>query len=151
MSADSLYTPILIQYSKESRFSSLPPAESIKDYVHIKGNNPVCGDSIEWYVLFNGDLIKDIRYKVAGCLISKASAGILCELIIGKSVTYFSHTFIELKALLAINKEVIPPSATKLKENPWMALVQVKDYPARQKCALLAWNTLANLIERQSV
>ncbi len=150
MSVDALYTPLLIRYSKDERFSTPPSKNDLESYTSHKGNNPVCGDSIEWFVQVDNSIITDIRFKVEGCLISKASAGLLANLVVKKSIDYFFDKNAELKKLLS-DKSVPHPTEDALNCEHWLSLAQVKSYQARQKCALLAWETLAKAIDNDMV
>ncbi len=82
--------------------------------------NPFCGDRLQMGVRLAGDRVVDVRFNGAGCAISQASASMLTDEIMGKT----------LDELAAITKDDI------------FAMLGIPLSPARQKCALLAWEVL---------
>ncbi len=104
---------------------------------HQTGFNPLCGDKIVLHVQENNGLVQDLSFEGTGCAISIASASLMTEALKGKSVE-------EVKALFAAFQDVVMgvsteslPSIGKL-----AVLAGVAEFPARVKCATLAWHTL---------
>jgi nitrogen fixation NifU-like protein len=88
--------------------------------------NPFCGDRLQMGVRLEGDRVVDVRFNGTGCAISQASASMLTDEIMGKT----------LAELAAITKDDI------------FAMLGITLSPARQKCALLAWEVLRKGILR---
>ncbi len=110
-----------------------------------RGINPSCGDDITLKLSIEDGVIKDGAYVGDGCAISQASADIMLDLIIGKTVEEAAH-------LSDIFLRMIKGSATEeeieeLEEAG--ALMDVSHMPARVKCAVLAWHTLEQLLHEK--
>ena len=109
--------------------------------------NPLCGDEITLQVAFNGNGVGDLRFSGRGCSISQASASMMTQLVKGKDVS-------EVNALRHRFREMILGDATALtdeKLGSLRALSGVARFPARVKCALLAWNALENALAGRGV
>lgn len=98
--------------------------------------NPTCGDEITLRVRLDGSTVADISYESQGCSISQASASVLNDLVVGKTVgegQLIQEAFLELmqsKGQGEGDEEVLEDA---------VAFVGVSKYPARVKCALLSW------------
>lgn len=142
MGVQSLYTGYLVKKSRDKERSGAP--ENPGDYITKTGNNPVCGDRITWYVQMDGRNITDIRYELKGCLISTASASFLAEIAAGKTIDDVVSFMQQLAEVIKPNAK--EPSEAELKQHNWLALAQIRAYPTRKKCVLLAWETLLELL-----
>lgn len=137
--ADDLYKEIILDhYRSKKNKRRLEPA----DY-HQEGVNPSCGDDIELFIKTDGGTIREITYDGIGCSICTASANMLCEALVGQSIDYASRVLARFKGMLtrAENPD-FPDSASDLE-----AMQGVRDFPVRIKCALLAWNTLDEILK----
>ena len=109
----------------------------------VEMRNPLCGDEIDLQVSFDGDGIRDVRFSGRGCSISQASASMMTQLIKGKSSA-------EIDALRARFRELIlgdKSAVTDKSLGSLRALAGVSRFPARVRCALLAWNALESALE----
>ena len=98
--------------------------------------NPTCGDEITLRVRLEDGTVADVSYETLGCSISQASASVLTDLVVGRSVTD------SLKVLAAFQEMTqgrgqVEPDEDVLEDA--VAFAGVSKYPARVKCALLAW------------
>ncbi|MDP9176203.1 MAG: SUF system NifU family Fe-S cluster assembly protein [Gemmatimonadota bacterium] len=103
--------------------------------------NPLCGDEVALHVKVEGDKLSDVRFSGRGCSISQASASMMTQLVKGKSASEIAElgdTFRDLVMGTAPAGE----SAATGKLGSLCALGGVSRFPARVKCALLAWNAL---------
>jgi nitrogen fixation NifU-like protein len=138
---DNLYSDIIIHhYKSQSWRGKLHNATH-----HITGRNATCGDEITLYFsLSDNGIIKDIRFTGKGCMISQASASIMCETVKGKTINEISKLYKVIGNLLE------PPfkdfTEEEVRKNEYLALSDIHNYPARKKCALLAWKTLIKAI-----
>ena len=110
-----------------------------------KGHNPNCGDEIEIEVKLDGDIIKDMSFTGHGCAISQASASIMIDTLRGKNIKQAKEiikTFIEM-----IKRETKDEEDIKKLEDA-IAFKNVSNMPARVKCALLAWHTMEDLLDK---
>ena len=103
-----------------------------------RGINPSCGDDITLELDIRDGVIKGGSFTGSGCAVSQASADIMLELIIGKTVEEAKH-YQEL-FMKMIGGEINDDELEELEEAG--ALQSVAKMPARVKCAVLSWRTL---------
>ena len=110
-----------------------------------KGHNPNCGDEIELQIKLDGDKIADMAFTGHGCAISQSSTSIMIDVLKGKTIEEAKkiiETFINM-----IKRE--PQTEEDLKKlDEAIAFKNVANMPARVKCALLAWHTLEDLLNK---
>ncbi len=139
-----LYQQVILDHNKSPRnFGALENAAS------AEGFNPLCGDSIKLYLVVNDGMVEDLRFEGSGCAISKASASIMTTLVKGKSVSEAQKMFDVFHNLVTEGADAGNDSVELGK----MAVFEgVREFPARVKCASLAWHTLHNaLLGKESV
>ena len=129
---DALYQEIILDHYKNPHHKGL--REPFEAQVHHL--NPTCGDEITLRIHLESDKIADVSYDSEGCSISQASASVLTDLLIGKSLEQASSTYDEFLRLMQ-SKGQIEPDEDVLEDG--IAFAGVSKYPARVKCALLAW------------
>lgn len=109
------------------------------------GHNPNCGDEITLELKVNGDVIEDMAFSGHGCAISQASTSIMIDTLKGKTIK-------EAKEIIKIFIEMIKRETTseeKLKKlEDAIAFRNVSNMPARVKCALLAWHTVEDMLNK---
>lgn len=110
-----------------------------------KGHNPNCGDEIELEIKLNKNVIEDLAFTGHGCAISQASTSIMIDTLRGKSIE-------EAKYIIKMFIEMIKRETKDKKEleklGDAIALKNVSNMPARVKCALLAWHTLEEMLNK---
>ena len=107
--------------------------------------NPLCGDEIVLHVAFDGETIRDLSFSGRGCSISQASASMMTQLIKGKSTA-------EIDLLRARFREMVMGGAAAGEDGALGSLKSlsgVSKFPARVKCALLAWNALETALDER--
>lgn len=129
---DSLYQEIILEHYRKPHHRGL--REPFEAEVHHL--NPTCGDEITLRVHLDGDEVADVSYDGHGCSISQASASVMADLVIGKSVDDALEVHGEFLRLMQSKGEGEPDE--DLLEDA-VAFAGVSRYPARIKCALLAW------------
>lgn len=109
------------------------------------GKNPLCGDQYNVYIKVNDNIITDVKFDGAGCAISKASASLMTTLVKGKTTQEADKLFEDFQKVITtkIEDEVDTEQFGKL-----IVLAGVREFPARVKCAGLAWHTLHSAIEK---
>lgn len=113
------------------------------------GFNQLCGDRLTVYLNLENNTIKDISFTGSGCAISMASASLMSETLKGKTEQEAQLFFQNFHELLTHEKE---PTHAIAAFNKLTVFSGVKAYPARVKCATLAWHTLqAALIQQTAV
>ena len=92
-------------------------------------------------------LVKDVAFEGVGCAISTASASMMTDMVVGKTEAEAQALFHQFQDLVT-RKE--PPTADELAAMEKLAaLTGVRAFPARVKCATLAWHTLAAALDEQ--
>ncbi len=128
-----LYQEVIFDHYKKPRnFHKLQGADCCAD-----GNNPLCGDRFTVYLKLKDDRIEDVSFQGCGCAISTASASLMTEVLKGKTVADAQHLFQGFHAMVTESGVSFHPELGKLE-----VLGGVREFPARVKCATLAWHTL---------
>lgn len=112
--------------------------------LHADGHNPLCGDKLTVALNITDDIVTDIRFEGSGCAISKASASLMTEGIKGKTVDEVKALFERFHQLVTDQQAPTDASLGKL-----AVFAGVRDYPARVKCAILAWHTLLAAVDKK--
>lgn len=134
-----LYQEIIIDHNRNPR-NHHPMDDATTE---ANGFNPLCGDKLTLYLKLKDEKITDISFVGCGCAISQASASLMTEALEGKSVGEAHTIFNRFHHMLTQDGET--ESLDKLQ-----VLAGVKAYPARVKCATLAWHTLEAALNKQS-
>lgn len=132
---NELYQEVILDHNRSPKnFRKMDDADR-----KVEGYNPLCGDHYTVYVKFDNDTIKDISFDGSGCAISKASASVMTTVVKGKSKKEADEMFEFFHKLVKgeINPMEYVESLGKL-----AAFSGVSEFPARVKCASLAWHTL---------
>ena len=134
-----LYQQVILDHNKNPRnFHEMADATT-----HVDGYNPLCGDHYTVYLKVEGDTIREVSFTGSGCAISKASASVMSSALKGKTKTEADELFETFHRL--VTGEVSGLSAAEL--GRLAAFSGVSEFPARVKCATLAWHTLRNGLE----
>ncbi len=107
--------------------------------------NPTCGDEIVLRVRMDGDRIAEVSHETLGCSISQASASVLTDLVVGKSVGE-SWKVLQAFQEMAQGRGRVEPDEDVLGDG--VAFAGVAKYPARVKCALLGWMAFKDAVVR---
>jgi len=102
-----------------------------------EGHNPLCGDNVKVYLRVEDGVIRDAGFEGGGCAIATASASLMTEMLKGKRVDEVAHLFEEFHDMVTGEKPAASAQLGKLE-----VLAGVREFPARVKCATLAWHTL---------
>ncbi|MCB1826894.1 MAG: SUF system NifU family Fe-S cluster assembly protein [Coxiellaceae bacterium] len=131
---NELYRELIIDHGRRPRnFGESDSANHVKE-----GFNPLCGDKLTLYLLEEDGVIRDIKFNGVGCAISMASASMMSELLIGK-------TLVEAEQIFKAFHQLVTQGSTDINlENlgKLKVLAGVAEFPARVKCATLSWHTL---------
>ncbi len=103
---------------------------------HVDGNNPLCGDKITVFVKVEGKRVVDVSFQGVGCAISKSSASLMTDALKGKSVDEARQLYTAFHDMVTREGDVDPETLGKLR-----VFAGVGEFPARVKCATLAWRT----------
>jgi nitrogen fixation protein NifU and related proteins len=140
---DSLYQDVILDHNKSPHnFRKLGDANRRAD-----GYNPLCGDHYTVYLRVRDGIIEEASFEGSGCAISKASASVMSSLLKGKSEDE-ANGLIDLFQNLVTGR--IDPMEDADRLGKLAAFGGVSEYPARVKCASLAWHTLRAAIENRN-
>ena len=133
---DDLYQEIILDHSKRPRNCHTMDDATRK----ADGYNPLCGDKLKLFLKMDGDVVRDLSFVGSGCAISTASASLMTETLKGKSREEALQMMERFHDLLTTDVPVTKDLG-KLK-----VFGGVREYPARVKCATLAWHTLKSAL-----
>ena len=126
-----LYQQVILDHCKHPRnFHELTTMTC-----SAQGQNPLCGDQLKLFLAVEGDQIKDISFLGSGCCISKASASLLTESVKGKTKADVNKMFDQVHQMVTTGE--INGDVGKL-----AVFAGVHKFPARVKCAILAWHAV---------
>ncbi len=133
-----LYQQVILDHNKNPRnFHELEGATA-----RVDGYNPLCGDHYTVFLKVDGDTIEEVSFTGNGCAISKASASVMSSTVKGKSKNEAEQLFDTFHKLVTGESG---PGAADL--GRLAAFSGVSEFPARVKCATLAWHTLRSALE----
>jgi nitrogen fixation NifU-like protein len=132
VSTESMYQEIILDHYKHPHHRGLRDPYDAE----VRHLNPTCGDEITLRVRLDGEKVADVSYEGEGCSISQASASVLADLVIGRSLPEASAAYDAFLTLMQ-SKGQVEPDEDVLEDA--VAFAGVSKYPARVKCALLAW------------
>ncbi len=136
MQLDDLYRQVIMDHYQNPRNQG----ELDTDALTVDMRNPSCGDEIRLQLIVDGGVVKDVRFKGAGCSISMASASMMSEAIKGLPIEKALKLAEEFRLL-------VKGSIVESEELGDLETLQgVSKFPARIKCALLAWNAFERAV-----
>ena len=134
-----LYQEVILDHNRSPRnFGPLEDANR-----QAEGHNPICGDRLTIAVKVDEGVVTDVRFQGSGCAISQASASLMTEGIKGKTLVEARALFDRFHRL--VTDQTAPADDAAL--GKLTVFAGVRDYPARVKCAILAWHTLRAAVD----
>jgi nitrogen fixation NifU-like protein len=135
-----LYQEVILEHSKAPRNFRKPASANH----HAEGYNPLCGDRCSVFLDVEGDAIRDIGFQGSGCAISRASASMMTQSVKGKSKEQAARLFEQFHRLVTGDADAV----TNAQDLGKLAVFAgVSKFPARVKCATLAWHTLQSALQ----
>jgi nitrogen fixation NifU-like protein len=141
MKLEQMYQEIILDHYRNPHHSGLREPFDAESYQI----NPTCGDEVRLRVALDGDRVTDVSYDAIGCSISQAATSVLTDLVIGRTVDESKSTmdaFVE----MVQSRGQVEPDEEVLQDA--VAFAGVSRYPARVKCALLAWMAFKDAVGR---
>ena len=135
-----LYREIILEHSEAPRNYRKPATVNQE----AEGYNPLCGDRCTVYLDVEDGAIKDIGFQGSGCAISRASASMMTQSVKGKSKAEAAELFDWFHRLVTGDQDAIAQASAMGK---LAVFAGVSKFPARVKCATLAWHTLQSALE----
>ncbi|HEX7151123.1 MAG TPA: SUF system NifU family Fe-S cluster assembly protein [Thermoanaerobaculia bacterium] len=141
MSSDlrELYQQVILDHNRNPR-NYREMADATR---RIEGYNPLCGDHYTVFLSLEGDTIREVSFTGSGCAISKASASVMSTTVKGKTKEEATRLFDTFHRLVTGDASGL--SAADL--GRLAAFSGVSEFPARVKCATLAWHTLRTALD----
>jgi len=137
-----LYQEVIIDHSRRPRnFGPLPGHNH-----RAEGFNPLCGDRLTLYLKTSNGIIEAASFEGSGCAISTASASLLTEALKGRNEKQAEALFASFHALVTGE----PTASDAVPLGKLQVLAGVQEFPARIKCATLAWHTLLAALHDQA-
>jgi nitrogen fixation NifU-like protein len=138
---NQLYQDVILDHNRQPRnFREMKGADR-----HAEGFNPLCGDRCTVFLKMEDGKIADVSFVGSGCAISKASTSIMTTAVKGK-------TEAEIEGLFGRFHQMVTGKLPKGEEEAMGKLKVfsgVSEFPARVKCASLAWHTLKAALENK--
>lgn len=142
MDLRELYQEIIIDHNRNPHHHY-----KMADATHqANGFNPLCGDKLTVYLQIIHDTIESVSFIGCGCAISQASASLMTDAIKGKTIQEAHDIFHQFHQMVTSAEE--PPNIVMDK---LVVLAGVRAYPARVKCATLAWHTLEAALKKKKI
>jgi nitrogen fixation NifU-like protein len=136
----TLYQDLILDHNRAPRnYRAIDDANR-----RVEGHNPICGDRLTVWLKMEGDRIRDVSFQGSGCAISRASASLMTLAIAGKTKPEAEHLFDRFRQLVTGSLE--PEQTQSL--GKLAAFAGISEFPARIKCAILAWHALKAALEQ---
>lgn len=142
MDLRELYQEVIIDHNRNPRNHRVMACASRE----ARGFNPLCGDKLTVYLNVVNEVVQDISFMGCGCAISQASASLMTDALRGKTVEEAHRIFERFHAMVIRNEAMPVTGFDKL-----AVLAGVRAFPARVKCATLAWHTLEAALKQEDV
>lgn len=141
MQLEQMYQEIILDHYRT------PHGAGLKDPFDAESMqiNPTCGDEITLRVKLDGDMVTEVSHETLGCSISQASASVLTDLVVGRSVED-SLRILGAFQEMTQGRGKVEPDEDVLGDG--VAFAGVAKYPARVKCALLGWMAFKDAVVR---
>jgi nitrogen fixation protein NifU and related proteins len=136
---EELYREVILDHYRRPRHRG----ELASATHRLEGMNPVCGDEIYLDLNVADRRIGEIAFRGLGCSISQASASMMTERVLGR-------TMAEASGILRDVRTMLLEGASSVELDDLEALRGVAKFPARVKCALLCWNVLQQALDSET-
>ena len=133
MTKPSIYRDLLLEHARHPKNSGRLESPDLR----ATAFNPLCGDELELTLAVSEDIIQDCKTKVRGCSICQASASMMSDLILTKTLQEAEKISKVFTESLSKENEVISESLDSLRP-----LIALKKHRSRIKCMKLAWDAL---------
>jgi nitrogen fixation NifU-like protein len=138
--SEDVYQELILQHSRKPRhFGPLAGATHA-----AAGDNPLCGDRYQVRIQLDADgVIRAAAFEGVGCAISKASASLMLDAVVGRSRQEFEELFRDFHAVVRGGPEA---QAAQARVGKLAAFASIWKYPSRVKCAILCWHAVRSAL-----
>ena len=134
-----LYQQVILDHSKRPRhFGKDDEATHVKE-----GYNPLCGDQITVYLRVKDNLITHVQFDGKGCAISVASASLMTQAVMGKTLQ-------EMDGLFDSFQQIVTGEGQVDEDHELASMSGISQYPMRVKCATLCWHAVRSAVHGES-
>ncbi|WP_071130954.1 Fe-S cluster assembly sulfur transfer protein SufU [Enterococcus timonensis] len=137
---DTLYRQVILEHSAQPHHHGKLSGDATNE---IELNNPTCGDVISLQVKIDDGKISEIAFDGSGCSISTASASMMTDAVLGKTVEEAQQLVLDFSKM--VQGEIEAPDEL----GDAGLLSGVAKFPARIKCATLAWKALYQAVDKE--
>ncbi len=138
-----LYQEVILDHNRRPHnFRALEDANR-----KAEGYNPLCGDRLTVFLRVEDDVVREVTFVGSGCAISKASASLMTDSVKGKTLQQTRALFAAFHRMVTSDAE---PDAESADLGKLVVLSGVRAFPARVKCASLAWHTLNAALAKET-
>jgi nitrogen fixation NifU-like protein len=139
MDLRELYQEVILDHNRKPRNKG-----SLDDPTgRAEGHNPLCGDNVTVTVRTENGRVQDVKFDGGGCAVSTASASLMTEAVMGKSIIEAEEIFRAFQQLVTGGQS----EDSDVDLGDLEVLAGVKAYPVRIKCATLPWHTFHAALE----
>lgn len=142
-SVDDLYQEVILDSSKDTTYRG--NLRDRPDSYHVALKNPLCGDTVELWIVARDGIIEEVRFEGIGCSISQAATSLMAERIRGK-------TFAEARQLAGDFRAMLQGTTCSSERaddlGDLTALRGVQRFPQRAKCATLGFEALERTLAK---
>ncbi len=142
MDLNEIYTQLILEQSRNKRNRRELENPTLKEL----GHNPSCGDEITLQVNLDRDAMKDLAYTGQGCAISQASTSIMIDTVKGMAT---EEAIALCDKFIGMIKGEITDEDQLEDLGDAVAFENIRNMPARVKCAVLPWYTLKAMLEKR--
>jgi len=132
-----LYSEIIVDYAKLKKYKKrMDDADTVREGVNLS-----CGDEIKLYVKVRDGKMESLSFEGKGCIVSQASTNLMIERVLGESLENIHEILENVKRMVKgeeYDKNLL--KNVSIMEN-------IRSYPNRVKCFMLAWRTLEDALK----
>lgn len=139
---NQLYREVVLDHAQHPRHRGKLPAAT----GHLELQNPTCGDVIDVQAQIKDGVITDLAFQGSGCTISQASASMMTTALIGQPVDHARELILSFSGLIT-GQSINDQEEEELGDAA--VIGSVAQFPARIKCAALAWHALDELLDKK--
>lgn len=138
VSAEHLYQMVILEHAKDTLYTGLLQGDTVHS-IHERNNS--CGDDLTLYVDIVDNVVKDIKYEITGCILSKAACSMLCGQVIGKDIAEVRDIINNFSLMITGDTEYTM-HAQELE-----ILYNVVKFPVRIKCVMMPFKALESVLD----
>jgi nitrogen fixation NifU-like protein len=143
-----LYQEVILEHARKPRNFRTIEAPGARQ---AEGFNRLCGDHLFVHMLLENGIVKDISFEGTGCAISTASASMMTQSLKGRDAAEAEALFERFHHLVTVGEDgANAPARSDVDLGKLEVFAGVREFPARVKCASLAWHTMHAALKAES-